>query len=271
MSPIARQILLESVVVPFALAALLPVLGRLLPARLRLPAPGAGAGLVAGFLAAYVAVHGWPGLAPVSAAQKLPAIAVLGLIAATALARLGPPRLLRRSVMTLFAGLVVGWLAWPRLGAPTFVAAPLLLWLAGALGLAMLEAAPGRARALVMLIATALGLAGVAYLLRAVSIMQLALGLAAAVAGAGCSARFVRSALVLPAGALLLALGATLALYSDASPSALALLALVPAAHHLSAILARTMGWRPRPLFVLLCALLPVLAALIARLAADPW
>lgn len=269
MSPIARQILLESVVLPFALAALMPVLGRLLPGRLRL-ALGVGAALVVGFLAAYVAVHGWPGLTPVGAAHKLPAIAVVGLIAGGALARLGPSRLLWRSTAMLTAALVVGWLAWPRLDAPTFVAPPLLLWLAGTLGLAALEAAPGRARALVMLIATALGLAGVAYLAHAVSIMQLALGLAAAVAGAGCSGRYLRPALVLPAGALLLALGAILALYSDASLVALALLALVPAADRLSVILARTPGWHPRSLFVPLCALLPVLAVVIARLAAGP-
>lgn len=272
MSPIARQILLESLLAPFVISALILVVAR----PLRLGRGAIGAGIVAGLLVGHVGAYGWSGLVPAGAASKLPALAVAGLLAGSALDRLGRATASARLAAALYAALVVGWLAWPRLGEPVFLASAGLLWLVGALALDATRAAvPSPVRPLAIMIAVALGLAGIALFAPAVSIMQLALGLTGALAAPALLARLARGGVLpasafLPAAGGLLGLATILVLFSAAPLAALALVALVAAASPLSAVLARRLGWRAWLTFALLCLLLPALAVLLARLLGRP-
>jgi hypothetical protein len=274
-SPIARQIVQDSIAVPFALALLLALVGRTLPARLRLHSVAAGTAVVAGFLAAFLAVYGALGLLPRDAASKLPTLALAGLLAGAALERADHRAIFRRLAPALVAAAVVGWLVWPRVASLLAVPA-ILVWAAGTFGLAATAAAETRpARQFAMLIGLALALAGVAFFARTVSIMQLALGLGASLAGLALATRLAGGgrlppSALLPAGGILVGLAAILVLYSAAPQAALAPLAALPAAHWLSGPLARMGGRRERSVFALLCMVLPALAVLVARLALGP-
>jgi hypothetical protein len=275
LSPIARQILQDSIVLPFMVALVLQPIGRLLLTRVRLPAMAAGTALLAGFLVAFLSAYGPASLLPQDAASKLPALALAGLLLGAGLDRAYPPGLLLKLAPALVAAAVIGWLAWPRL-ASGVVAPGLLLWGAGALGLAATQAAGSRpAHQFAMLIGLALALAGIAFFARTISTMQLALGLAASLAGLALATRLAGGcrlppSALLPAGALLIGLGSILALYSAAPPMALAPLAALPLAHQLSPPFARVGSWREGSMFVLLCLALPALAVLAARLTLGP-
>jgi hypothetical protein len=273
LSPIAHQVLQDSLVLPFAVAFLLALIGRALRGRVRPLVPGAA--LVAGFIATFLAVHGAPGLLPRDATSKLPALALAGVIAGAALEWLHYGRLLRWLAPALAAAVVVAWLVWPRLG--SLPAAPaILLWAGGTFGLGAIGAAGARpARQLAIMIGLALALAAIAFFARTVSTMQLALGLAACLAGFALAARLTGGArlplsALLPAGCLLLGLASILALYSPAPWLALLPLAALPAAHQLSPPLARLGGRRESTVFALLCVALPALAALATRLVLGP-
>jgi hypothetical protein len=268
-SPIAREILQDSLVLPFAVALLLSLAGRALPGRLRLPA---GTAAVAGFLAAFLAVHGFSGLLPRDAASKLPALALAGLLAGAALERFSHESVFRWLAPPVVSALVVAWLAWPR---PLLVAPAVLLWAAGTFGLAAAGAAATRpARQFAVLIGLAVALAGIAFFARSISTMQLACGLAASLGGLALAFRLiggrVTPSTLLPAGALLIGLASILALYSAAPAAALAPLAALPAAHRLSLPLARIGGRSESSVFALLCLVLPALAVLAARLLLGP-
>lgn len=273
MSPIAHQVLQDSLVLPFVVVFLLALLGRALPGRLRLLS--AGTALVAGFIAAFLAVHGVSALLPRDAASKLPALALGGLIAGAALERMDHQRMLRWLAPALAAAAVVSWLVWPRL--ESLPAAPaILLWAAGTFGLGAIGAAGARpARQLAIMVGLAVALAAIAFFARTVSTMQLALGLAAGLAGLALAARLTGGprlppSALLPAGCILIGLASILAFYSSAPLLALLPLAALPAAHQLSLPLARLGGRREGTVFALLCVVLPALAVLVARLVLGP-
>jgi hypothetical protein len=276
LSPIARQILQDDIVLPFVLALVLQLIGRPLLAWARVPSAAAGVALVAGFLAAFLSAYGPSALLPHDAASKLPALAFAGLLLGAGLDHAGPPRVWLRLAPALIATAVVGWLVWPRIASGATVASGLLLWGAGAMGLTATAAAGGRpGRQFAMVIGLAAGLAGIAFFARTISIMQLALGLAASLAGLALATRLAGGcrlplSALLPTGALLLGLGSILALYSAAPPLALAPLVALPLAHQLSLPLARIGRRREGTVFVLLCVGLPALAVLVARLMLGP-
>lgn len=273
MSQVARDIAFESLVVPFAVAALATLAARLFPERHR--ATVAGAAVALAFVAAYVSVRGVPAVPPRGAAEKLPLL-VLAAWAAGAL--LEARRVRRRGVWLagLFAAALL-WVAWPRLGDdPTRLAgAAALLWGAGAIGLSALGAARGGAlRPMAMLAAAAIGLVGAALSGRVIYVAQLALAVAASVAavaigGRGGGVPNPAVGALAPAATGLLALGAVLAFYSDAAAWLLALAWLPLPAAPLGRRLARTRRREPW-LFALLCAAPPALAVAIGRWLSGP-
>jgi hypothetical protein len=273
LSPIAHQVLQDSLILPFAVASLLALLARALPGRLRPPL--AGTALVAGFIAAFLAAHGASALLPRDATSKLPALALGGLIAGSMLERMDHRGMLRWLAPALAAAAVVVWLVSPR--ALSLSAAPaILLWTAGTFGLGAIGAARARpARQLAVMVGLAVALAAIAFFARTVSTMQLALGLAASLAGFALAARLGGGAglpppVLLPAGCILIGLASILALYSPAPLLALLPLAALPAAHQLSLPLARLGGRRESTVFALLCVALPALAVLAARVMLGP-
>jgi hypothetical protein len=276
LSPIARQVLQDNIVLPFMVALVLQPIGRLLLPRVRLPSMAAGAALLAGFLVAFLSAYGPSSLLPQDAASKLPALGLAALLSGAGLDRRFPPDLLLKLAPALVAAAVVGWLGWPRVASGAAVAPGLLLWGTGALGMAATAAAGARpGRQFAMLVGLAVALAGIAFFARTISIMQPALGFAASLAGLAVATRLtggcrLSPSALLPVGALLIGLGSILALYSAAPPMALAPLAALPLAHQLSPPFARVGSWREGSVFALLCVVLPALAVLVARLMLGP-
>jgi hypothetical protein len=264
--------LLIAAILPFVLAAVTTAVGALwLGARRRLPLLGLAQTF--GFLAAYGTVLGLPTWPPM-ARDKIAYVAAFGLLLGVLLPLL--PRWADALQVAILAWpvAIVGWLAAPLgLSASTMmIAAALAL-----LGVAMIgPLAGGRQkspRRVLMLQTALLGLAAIAVLGPAPALAELALALAASLAGAltgGCSLEVANAALVGPTGTALATAG-TLALYGGASRPALLVLALVFAADRLARRLAsRRHRWLETLMFAAGC-LVPVgLALAIARLASGP-
>ena len=225
-----RQLLLESLLVPGGLAAVLALLilrvgsGQVRSAAVELAS-------LAGFLAAYVVILGLPGWPPVGARDKLVVVGLIGAALGVLLPRSRIGRGIAPALLVLWPLTIIGWLAWPSVPAldPEPIATMLALAVIGAGFLRRWDrdACRGAQRA-AMLISIALGLSVASVAGNAMSIAQLALALAAAVAGAtllGQAADLARAALIGPAS-LTLAIAATLALFSEVSR--LGLLCLVP-------------------------------------------
>lgn len=276
MSPLARAILVESVVVPLVVAALVALAARLAPARWRPCA--AGLAIVLGFAVGYGAIRGWPALLPGSATEKLPAVTLLALLIGLvhhrwAHLRRAPPWLLHAGAFAL----IVLWLAQPRLGdAPQpFLLQAGWVWLAGVLGVALSSTGGARPqRQGAMLAATAIGFSGPALFAATASIAQLGATLAAALLGVLAASRpaglgHPTVCVVLPAGGLVLGLGAILVMFSEAEPWLLGLACLALLADRASRRIARSRR-RERWLFVLLCVLPPALAMALAKIVSGP-
>jgi len=148
-----------------------------------------GVAVVAGFLFALVLTAGLPPLPPPSPVQKIFYLTLLGAVAGFALDLAARPVRPQETLRVILPGLALLWLAWGQLVAGVALAelATLAaLWGGGTLVLARLERAEAQAGGLsaaIMLIAAALGVAGIASL-GASSVMTLsAVALAAATGG----------------------------------------------------------------------------------------
>jgi hypothetical protein len=201
MSEALRRLLIAAIL-PFVLAAVTTAVGALwLGARRRLPLLGLAQTF--GFLAAYGTVLGLPTWPPM-ARDKIAYVAAFGLLLGVLLPLL--PRWADALQVAILAWpvAIVGWLAAPLgLSASTMmIAAALAL-----LGVAMIgPLAGGRQkspRRVLMLQTALLGLAAIAVLGPAPALAELALALAASLAGAltgGCLLEVANAALVGPTG-----------------------------------------------------------------------
>lgn len=262
--------LLESLAAPLLLTLLAAGIGRSLDNFKRV---WPGLAIMAGFFTAYALSLGAPPWPPRSASQKLPYVMLFGTLLGATLAgatvRLAVGRMVAgRMVTGAWPLLVVLWLGWRPLVAGDGATVLLLLAL-GAVG--MIICAPPHpvergTRHLTMLAITAFGLAGLAVLGQSLSLGQLALALAAALAGTGLATRSTAvDQILLGASGTLLALATTLALFSEANRIALLLLTAVFAADWTTRQFAPTAG-AARVVFAICCLVPLLLAMILARL-----
>ena len=216
------------------LAALLPLLtagiltggiGGLINAR------AAGSAIALAFIVAHLSILGWPLLPPGSSLQKIVYIAAIGLLLGVALDFL-IDRVAIRPLALIWPGLIVAWLGWQRLlGFEALDLARLILvWLAGALIFdRLLALRDADIVAPTMVLVAGLGASAIAFIGAAASLSQLAAAVAAATGGfllwnwPKRRYPFSTSALFGAASALF-GVGATMVLFTRASPLALAIL-----------------------------------------------
>ena len=266
MTPAARALLVEPVLLPFAVAALAMLAGRFWLGT-RPTVPLAALAQAAGFLIAYLALLGLPPWPPVMAREKIAFVAVCGVLLGLLLLLLPRWADALQALMLAWPVAIVVWLALPAPVELATVVAGALLALLGAAMIGPLAGARQRnPRRVLMLLSALLGLAGIALFGQALSLAGLALALAASLAGvlvAGRSVALANAALIGPSGSAL-ALAGTLVLYGAASRPALLLLALVFAADRLARRLGRRF-WLERLLFAAGCLIPLGLALLVAR------
>jgi hypothetical protein len=266
-------LLIEPLLLPFGVAVLVTVAGRLwLGARQAVPVLALAQ--VAAFLAAYVALLGLPSWPPEMAREQVAYVAAFGVLLGILLLLL--PR--------WADGLQAAALAWPLaivvwlalrvpLGLETILVAATLAVFGAAMIGPLAGARQRSPRRVLMLLSAVAGLAAVAAFGGSLAVAQLALALAASLAGvllAGRTLALANAALIGPSGAAL-ALAGTLALHGGASRGALLLLALVFAADRAARRLAsRRYLWLERLLFAAGC-LVPLGGALaLARMGGGP-
>lgn len=217
--------LLATLALPFGLGLAVAVVAALTGARRH--GLAVGLGVLAGLIGGEAAVAGWPSLPPSGAVDKLPWLALGGLLLGAAGPWLAPRW--RRVALGCGLALTLIWIGWPRLIVPYADAWAVALLIGGSAwwALGKLERAGSAGGALLLAVgaAAAAGVAayGASYAMAQV-IAVLAAALAGAMAGAGvlglgASGRFA-------VAAPLVALVAMLALYTRAD--ALALLMLLP-------------------------------------------
>jgi len=268
----------ETAALPFAATLAAALVLRVIAGRERIEVVG-GLAVAVGFLAAYLEILGTPPLPARSSGQKIAYIATAGAVLGLALDIVAARSGSRRLAALVFAGVAVWWLLGHRARDLEMVlSAGLPLLTAWAIVLSRLQRVAGRGRtAGVMLVMAATGLAIVAWWGRTASAAQLAGALAAATgAFLLLSALFTRfrfaEAAVLGGGAALLAIAGQLALYTGASPWALAVLILVFFADHAARRIRLGNGARARgaaPVLLALVAAVPVAGAgVIAYLSA---
>jgi hypothetical protein len=266
-TPGALALLVEPVLLPFAVAALTVLAGRFWLGT-RPTVPLAALAQLAGFLLAYLALLGLPPWPPVMAREKIAFVAALGVVIGLLLLLL--PRWADglQALILAWPVAIVAWLALPAgLELATVVPGALLALLGAAMIGPLAGARARNPRRVLMLSSALLGLAGIALLGQAISLGELALALAASLAGvlaAGRSLALANAALIGPSGSAL-ALAATLVLQGAASRPALVLLALVFAADRLARRLASRRLWLVRLLFAAGCLVPLGLALLVAR------
>jgi hypothetical protein len=224
--------LLIAPLLPFALAAAATAAGGLwLGSRRR--APLLGVAQTIGFLAAYGALLGLPAWPPPLARDKVAYVAAFGALLGILLSLLPRWADALQIVVLAWPIAVVAWLVAPMaLNVSTVVLAAALALFGAAMIGPLAGARQKSPRRVLMLQSAVLGLAAIAVLGRAPSLAELALALAASLAGvlvADRSLGVANATLVGPAGTAL-ALAGSLALSSGASRPALLLLALVFAA-----------------------------------------
>ncbi len=267
------RLLVGPLLLPFGLAAALTAAAALwLGSRRSVPLLGLAQTL--GFLAAYGALVGLPAWPPVLAREKVAYVAAFGVLLGLVLPLL--PRFADALQMALLAWpvAIVVWLAARvPLGAPTLAIAAVLALFGAAMIGPLAGARQKNPRRALMLLGAVLGLAALADFGHTLALAELALALAASLAGvllAGRSLALTNGSLVGPTGTAL-ALAGTLALSGGASRIALLLLTLVFAADRLARRLAsRRYLWLERLLFALGCLVPLGLALTVARLSSGP-
>lgn len=230
MNDLITNLLLNSVALPLGVALAVGVAGRL--AGLGQAGVATALAVLAAEFAGQAAVAGWPALPPNGAVDKLPWLAVGGILLALA-AEHGVDSRWRPWVVAAGVGAAVVWIGWPRLAIPDTAA-----WLAGAVVWGLTVWALGRVRdagnagglvlALLVIVATAgVGLYSSSYSM-AQLVGVLAVGLCGAMLAAGTGAAAFGPVARLAVAGPLLGLLTVLALYTNAEPLALLLLAVVP-------------------------------------------
>lgn len=229
--PAMHDLLLQTILIPFIVAAVAAGLLRLVAGPTHGPAM-AGAAVALAFLAGYVLILGAPAVWPPSAVQKIFFIAIVGGIFGLALDLSREARHVTLLAAALVPAIALAWLGWPQIVRfdGIDVLALLVIALAAAIILAELygrNAPP--AEAAVKLLIASVTLALVALLGASASLSQLALVLTASIAGFGLwlwpapRVRFAASALF-GGGLVFIALTGAAATFSNASKPALGLL-----------------------------------------------
>jgi hypothetical protein len=268
-----RQLLLMPLLLPFALAATATAaVGLWLGSRRS--APLLGLAQTIGFLAAYGALLGLPAWPPLTAEAKVAYVATLGVLLGLLLPLL--PRwadALQTVVLAWPIGIVVWLTARLPLSIPILLTAAALAIFGAAMVGPLAGARQKSPRRVLMLQSAVIGLAALAAFGRTLAVAELALALAASLAGvlvAGRSLGVTNATLIGPTGTAL-ALAGTLALSGGASRPALLPLALVFAADRVARRLAsRRHLWLESLLFAAGCLVPLGLALAIARLSSGP-
>lgn len=274
MSEFFANPLVQTVLIPVAGGFILTGLIRFANGRAKGPLV-AGAAVGLGFLVGYVLIVGLPPLPPISNQQKLAYVVVAGLVIGFLLDFTRRPPFYRELVYALGTAAALYWMAIPKLGdASAWMHLGLIaLWLAACLIGYRLEKT--RAQVLVAcapLLVAALGIGIIAYFGRTGSYSQLAFALATALGGFMLwnwpIARYPFGATLLLAGAgALAAIAFALALYTEASPYALAMLLLCFLAEPIARLVRKRLpggriGEALYPIAVGAVALVPALAAI---------
>ena len=240
MPPSLRALLLEPLLLPFGVAVLVAVAGRLWRGG-RQSVPLLALAQVAGFLAAYLALLGVPSWPPETAREQVAYVAAFGVLLGILLLLL--PRWADglQAAALAWPVVIVAWLALRvPLGLETILVAATLAVFGAAMIGPLAGARQRSPRRVLMLLSAVVGLAAVAALGGSAVVAQLALALAASLAGvllAGRTLALANAALIGPSGAAL-ALAGALALSDAASRSALRQLALVFASERVARRLA---------------------------------
>jgi len=230
-----------------------------------------------GFVAGYFVMLGAPMAPPASSTQKLLYVVAGGTAFGVLLDMMRLPPALTRALGAMAPSVIIAWFVWPRLFAINWgddwgllVKAVVFAAVAGA-ALASLYRDRGAAvEPSVMILAAALGLAGLAFFGASASVAQLS-GVVAAAAGGlllwnwPFSRHGFGVAGVLGGGGAIMGLAAILLFFSEANPLALAMLAGVFLAAPLAERLAPGRGGLARamrPIALAIVAAIPVLAAL---------
>lgn len=273
MGPLATTLLLESLALPWLIATLVMSLARSFE-RAAMIAP-----VLAIFLAVtttYVLAFGWPTRPVIDAKAKIMLAAPLGLAAGFLIERQAPSA--RIAAWALTAGLPL-WVGFPLLQQLELDSAfPVLPIVAGALIVWFFfrttgdeRTAQGSAQQLLVLTTLAFGLAAIAALGKALSFAELGLAIGACLLAISMTTResFGVTAATM-AVSMLLALFTALLSFSDASPLALAILAIVIGAVPLARLSGGGQEQAPSFPRVLACCLFPMITAiLIARIDAG--
>lgn len=244
--------LVQTAALPLAAALIAALLIRLLggPGR---GAALAGAGIVLGFITAYVAIAGAPSPEPRGAAQKLVYIAIAGLAIGLLIDLWRAPGWIAWTALLAWPTLALAWLAESRLAQATLETWILLgpVWLAIMATMLRLERAARRdIDAGILMLVLCLGLGSIALFGRSAAFTQFSFALAAAVGGFLLlnwpKPRFAMgSAVLIGAGGTLTAIGAILVLFSRAERWALAVLLLTLIADPLCRrVLPKSGPWR---------------------------
>jgi hypothetical protein len=145
----------------------------------------AGLGVAAGLLVAFVQLRGIPSLPPNSAPEKLFYLTLLAGLIGVALDLLGPPPLIRRLAFVLYPAICLAWFSLRPLLASSDVGLLIKLapmWVGAAIVLWQISVATERGGALagtIIILATAVGAAGVAALAPFIGVALLCASIAA--------------------------------------------------------------------------------------------
>ena len=276
MGSLAAQFLLESLLAPFAAAALLLTLARWLP-RSRFAALGPVFAMMLALGTTYVLAFGWPSSHALDARTKILISAVLGAIMGLIVERRD-----RTSTVMLIAGAtaIIVWIGLPALVHGRPASALLLLPIAVALAALRLF---GRGNAsdetppILTMLTLAFGLAAIAVFAKTFSLAQIALSLASALLAVlifgrpALSSPGAKAPVELLTSAMLLALSTALLLYSEANVFAVIILATTLIAGRLASRSGEAEGGAVSIPRHVVFRLLPAAAAiLIARIDAGP-
>jgi len=272
--------LVQSVLVPVAGGFILTGAIRFANGRAKGPLV-AGAAVALGFLVGYVLIVGLPPLTPVSNQQKLAYVVAGRLIIGFLMDFSRRPPFYRELVYIVGAAAALYWMALPKIAggtAWTYLSLVALWIAAGLIGYRLEKSRANVVNACAPLLVAALGLGLVALFGRTGSYSQLAFSLATAFGGFMLwnwpIARYPFGATLLLGGAgALVTIAYALALYTEASPYALAMLLLCffaePVARRIK-LPAGKIGEAFRPVAVGAVALIPALAAVAVAYLTAP-